>query len=129
MATPGEVVLQFIAMLEKPGGFADAVRAYFTPQTRYLNVGMSDTTGVEEALAFIGGFEMTTGAVSMRADMLTFAESGNTVLTERVDHLCDHQGEIVMSIPLMGAFDVAGDKIIGWRDYFDTAGLAGAAAG
>ncbi len=129
MPTPTETVLDFLALLEKPGGFADAIKAYFTPATRYLNVGMSDTTGIEEALAFVQGFEATTGSSFLRVDMLALAESGNTVLTERIDHLSGADGKVVMSIQLMGIFEVADGKIAGWRDYFDTAGLARAAAG
>ena len=129
MATPGDIVRQFLTMLEQPGGFADAVRAYFTPETRYLNVGMSDTTGIEEALAFIKGFGASTGSTSLKVDMLAFAESGNSVLTERVDHLLGSDGKPVMSLAVMGIFEVEGDKLTGWRDYFDTAGIAGAMAG
>ena len=128
MTSATQTVTDFITMLEKPGGFADGVRAYFTPTTRYLNVGMSDTTGIEQALAFIAGFEASTGATSLRVDMLAIAESGNTVMTERIDHLCDGQGKAVMSLAVMGAFEVEGCKITGWRDYFDTAGLAAGAA-
>lgn len=127
MTSPTQTVTDFLAMLEKPGGFAEGVRAYFTPKTRYLNVGMSDTTGIEETLAFIAGFEMSTGASSLRVDMLAIAESGNMVLTERIDHLCDGDGNAVMSLAVMGAFEVTDGKITGWRDYFDTAGLAAGA--
>jgi limonene-1,2-epoxide hydrolase len=33
-----------------------------------------------------------------------------------------------MSVAVMGIFEVADGKVTGWRDYFDTAGLAGGAA-
>jgi limonene-1,2-epoxide hydrolase len=49
------------------------------------------------------------------------ATVGNTVLTERVDHLVDAAGKTTMSIPLMGIFVVEDGKIAQWRDYFDTA--------
>jgi len=60
----------------------------------------------------------------LKVDMLAIAEQGNTVLTERVDHLHAADGTLVMSVPLAGIFDVEDGKIVGWRDYFDTAGLA-----
>ena len=129
MTSPTRTVIDFLTMLEQPGGFAEGVRAYFTPSTRYLNVGMSDTTGIEETLAFIAGFEASTGATSLRVDMLAIAESGNMVLTERIDHLCDGLGNAVMSLAVMGVFEVADGKLTAWRDYFDTAGLAAGAAG
>ncbi len=128
MTTPTETVMAFLAMLEQPGGFSEGVRAFFTPTTRYLNVGMSDTTGVDETLAFIQGFEASTGAGVLRVDMLAMAEVANKVLTERIDHLCTTDGTVVMSLAVMGTFEVADGKLTGWRDYFDTAGLAGGGA-
>ncbi len=128
MPSPTETVMTFLAMLEEPHGFTKAVRAYFTETTNYLNVGMSDTTGIDQTLAFVQGFETSTGSSSMRADMLAIAEVGNKVLTERIDHLLGPDGKAVMSLAVMGVFEVADGKITGWRDYFDTAGIAAAAA-
>ncbi len=129
MPSPSQTVMAFLAMLEEPHGFPKAVRTFFTETTNYLNVGMSDTTGVEQTLAFVQGFEASTGSSSMRADMLAIAEVGNKVLTERIDHLLGPDGKAVMSLAVMGVFEVADGKITAWRDYFDTAGIAAAAAG
>ena len=129
MATPTEVVLDFLKALEKPGGFPQAIRDFFTDKTRYLNVGMSDTTGIPDTVAFVEGFMGTTTASYMTVDMLALAETGNKVLTERIDNLCNADGEAVLSLPVMGIFEVEGGKITGWRDYFDTAGTAGATGG
>jgi len=126
MPSPTDVAMDLLTRLEHPGGFAEAVRAMFTPTTRYLNVGMSDTTGIDEALAFIHMFEESTRASWMRAEMLAIAETGNTVLTERIDHLHDADGKLVMSLPVAGIFEVADGKITAWRDYFDTAGTLAA---
>jgi limonene-1,2-epoxide hydrolase len=116
--------MAFLAMCEKPGGFSDAVRAFFTPETRYINVGMTDSTGIEEGIAVVQSFESAMGAASLKVDMLALAEKGNTVLTERIDHLLGADGQPAMSLAVMGIFDVEGGKITGWRDYFDTAGTA-----
>jgi limonene-1,2-epoxide hydrolase len=127
MPTPTETVLDFLKALEQPGGFPDAIRAFFMDKTRYLNVGMSDTTGIPDTVAFVEAFMGSTGASHMTVDMLAIAETGNKVLTERIDHLRDAGGKCVLSLPVMGIFEVEGSKITGWRDYFDTAGIAGAA--
>lgn len=129
MPTPTEVVLEFLKALEKPGGFPDAIRAFFTAKSRYLNVGMSDTTGIEDTVAFVTGFIATTRTSYMTVDMLALAESGNKVLTERIDHLRDTQGNAVLSLAVMGIFEVEDGKIAGWRDYFDTAGTAALTGG
>lgn len=124
MSSPTETVMAFLAQCERPGGFADAVRGFFTPATRYINVGLTDSTGIDEGIAVVQGFEATIGAASLRVEMLALSESGNSVLTERIDHLLGSDGKPVMSLAVMGIFEIADGKIAAWRDYFDTAGTA-----
>jgi limonene-1,2-epoxide hydrolase len=123
--TPTETVLAFLAELEKPGGFEEGVRRFFTPETRYINVGLSDTTGIEETNAFVRGFEAQAGISTMVVEMLALAEAGNKVLTERIDKLYAADGTLVMAPAVMGVFEVADGKITGWRDYFDTLKMVG----
>jgi len=129
MSSPNETVEAFLAIWNRPGGFADAVRRYFTSDTHYENVGMSDTRGIDEALSFIQAFESSCGChVSIRVTTLASASNGNTVLNERIDEVLNDKGEVISTIRLMGIFDVADGKITAWRDYFDTAGLAASRA-
>lgn len=125
MPSPAETVDTFLSMWSRPGGFAEAVQLYFTPDTRYINVGMSDTRGIDETLAFIEGFEQVSGPGShIRVETLTSASEGNRVLNERIDEVVAADGRVVASIGVMGIFVVEDGKITEWRDYFDTAGLA-----
>jgi len=101
------------------------VRRFFTPETRYVNVGLSDTTGIEETNAFVRGFEAQAGISTMVVEMLALAEAGNKVLTERIDKLYAVDGTLVMAPAVMGVFEVADGKITGWRDYFDTLKMIG----
>jgi limonene-1,2-epoxide hydrolase len=119
MPTPSETVLQFVSAWTQPGGFAESIRATFTPATVYENVGLSHTTGIDEALAMVEAFEQAYGFTAITVDTLAIAERGNTVFTERVDHMIDANGATITSIRLMGIFEVVGDKIVAWRDYFD----------
>jgi limonene-1,2-epoxide hydrolase len=121
MTSPVATVEAFLARLGEPGGFVTAVRDWFTPATVYENIGMTKTTGIEEAAAFAEQFVTGSGSVAIRVENLAVATVGNTVLTERVDHLVDAAGKTTMSIPLMGIFVVEDGKIAQWRDYFDTA--------
>ena len=121
MSTPTEIVTAFLSAWEKPSGFADALRDYFTAGTVWENVGMSKTTGPEEAMGVFAGFGSDSGMLTMRVDTLAIAATGDKVLTERVDHVLGADGKPVMSIPVMGAFEVKDGKITAWRDYFDTA--------
>ena len=45
------------------------------------------------------------------------AATGNTVMTERTDHL--HMGDHAIVLRVMGVFEVSNGKIAAWRDYFD----------
>jgi limonene-1,2-epoxide hydrolase len=50
-------------------------------------------------------------------EVVNLAVADNVVLTERVDHfLFDGQ---TIDARVMGAFEVTGEKITAWRDYFD----------
>jgi len=123
MSTPTNTVKTFLAMWETPGGFEKSIHAYFTPETVYENVGMTLTTGLDEAVAVFTGFDSGFGIKTMWVENLAIAENGGKVLTERVDHARDAEGKTVLSLRVMGIFDVADGKITAWRDYFDTAGL------
>jgi limonene-1,2-epoxide hydrolase len=50
-------------------------------------------------------------------EVLNLAVTGNVVLTERVDHFI-YDGQAI-DAHVMGAFEITGDKITAWRDYFD----------
>lgn len=124
MATPKEIVTAFLATWDRPGGFAEGVHEYFTPDTTWENVGMSKTTGPEEAAALYAQMGGEAGPPLMRVDNLAVMAEGNKVLTERIDHVLGPDGQPVLSLPVMGAFELENGKITAWRDYFDTAGFA-----
>ena len=124
MSTSVETVKTFLAMWETPGGIEKSLRDYFTVETVYENVGMSIATGADEASAVFSGFSDALGMATMWVENLHVAATGDTVLTERIDHVRDGNGKTLMSIRVMGAFDVKNGKIAAWRDYFDTAGFA-----
>ena len=122
MPTPKETVLEFLAMWSEPGGFAESIRKYFTDATVYENVGMSKTTGIAESVEFAQGFEGQTQGGVLKVENLAVVTEGNLVLTERIDRMIDGAGKEQIAFRVMGIFEVEGDKITGWRDYFDTAG-------
>jgi limonene-1,2-epoxide hydrolase len=115
-----DTVQSFIAAWKAPQGFYKAVGEFFTPNCLYENVGLSKTLGPVEARAFLDEFAKALPFVSIDVDMLSMAATGDTVLTERVDHLKGADGKTLVSIPLMGIFKLHGGKIAEWRDYFDT---------
>lgn len=124
MATPIEIVAAFLAEWDKSmEAMLASYRAYFAPGTIWENVGMSTTTGIDEAVALLGQFEASYGVQTIRVDMVNIAAAGHVVLSERIDRLIAADGHEIMAIRLMGVFEVENGKIVHWRDYFDTAAI------
>jgi limonene-1,2-epoxide hydrolase len=71
--------------------------------------------GSDEVRRTIDGF--LKAMTKCEFEIVNFAVAGNVVLTERVDHIVlVDVGEIAAAG--VGVFEVAGDKIAAWRDYF-----------
>jgi limonene-1,2-epoxide hydrolase len=98
-----------------------SMKKRFTDDTVWENVGISKTTGYAEAKAFMDGFAQMFPIESGEVIVHHAAAHGNIVLTERTDNFLDKDGKQIVSIRLMGVFEMDGPKILGWRDYFDTA--------
>ena len=124
--TSTEIVLSFLDQCGKgKGDLLDAFRTYFTSNTIWENVGLVTTTGVDEALAIINKFEISDGITHFDAETLSIAVDGDRVLTERVDRLLTSKGDTVVTLRVMGIFELANGKIAAWRDYFDPSPLKG----
>jgi len=126
MPTSTEVVQNFLDLCTTgKSGIQEALHRYFTPTSVWENVGLARTTGVEEALGFLADAETSAGITHFDVDMLCIVADGDRVLTERVDRLLTAAGEPVVTVRVMGIFEVADGKIAAWRDYFDPAPLKG----
>ena len=123
--SPIDTVRNFIATWPQPGSFRsiDVLAEYFAPDCVYENIGLSKTIGPAQAFAFFEVFAKQTGFDAIDVEMLAIAANGDTVLTERIDHLRDAGGRRIVTIPLMGVFKIRDGRIVEWRDYFDTAAL------
>ena len=111
--SPIEVVERFCAAWGT--GDLDAIAAFFTDDAVYHNIPVAPVVGPEAIRATIEGFTGGVESIELRLDAI--AASGGTVLTERVDIFRFPNG--VISLPVMGAFEVVDGKIAAWRDYFD----------
>jgi limonene-1,2-epoxide hydrolase len=118
MPTPIETVTAFCAAFSKDHG-KSAVRQWFTPETVWVNEGISVTTGIDEAIAALEAVEKSFGIKDAHFDMLAIAADGNRVLTERLDRFDRADGNQIGAAMVMGIFEVEGDRIVAWRDYFD----------
>ncbi|MDB5699111.1 MAG: hypothetical protein JWN69_1915 [Alphaproteobacteria bacterium] len=101
-----------------------SMRDYLGSDGIWENVGLAVTRGSDEAIGFINGFDAQMPFEYISVEMLHGAVTGNSVLTERIDHLHAADGTILLSIRMMGVLEVEGNRIARWRDYYDTASLS-----
>lgn len=119
---PTQSVIDFCnAASQGREGLRDAIRRWFTSRTVWVNVGLAETTGIEEAIALADQLEQTMGIASIRIEMLAIAAVGDKVLTERIDEMIAGDGSMMHRDPVMGIFEIEAGKIAAWRDYFDSA--------
>jgi limonene-1,2-epoxide hydrolase len=112
--SPIDVVRSFIAAWN--ANDIDRVIAHMHEDVVYHNMPVAPIAGRAAVKAYLdgkGGFDW------IDWKLLAIAASGNKVLTERVDDFS--LGGTVVSLPLMGIFEVDAGKIRAWRDYFDMA--------
>jgi limonene-1,2-epoxide hydrolase len=106
---------------EWSGGDLDAIVAYFTDDATYHNIPVDPVSGKEAIKATIAGFTAGVDKIEFRVHHIvadgSAVEDRTVVLTERTDVFVTAAKTI--ELPVMGTFEVAGDKIAAWRDYFD----------
>ena len=93
----------------------DVIIDYFTDDAVYHNIPVDPVVGKDAIRATIAMF--TTGVQRVEFRVRSIATDGDTVLTERVDAFV--LPAKIIELPVMGTFELRGDKIAAWRDYFD----------
>jgi len=112
--TPTDVVLRFCDLWKT--GDIDAIVGSFTDDAVYHNIPMAPAEGVDAIRATIESFASNPDQ-TIEFRVLHVAAAGDVVLTERVDAFA--LPDRTVELPVMGAFEVRGDRIAAWRDYFD----------
>jgi limonene-1,2-epoxide hydrolase len=118
-ADPESVVRQFFDELGKPGQILAACEAHLADDCVWENTGLPTAAGKSTIMAMMGQFVNGYGMDRLVVDLRAIAVSGNAVLTERVDHMDDKDGQRMLSFPLAGTLEVRNGKITRWSDYFD----------
>lgn len=111
--TPDQIVTAFCEAIAT--GDLDVIVDYFTPDAVYHNIPMAAVQGTDAIRATLQSFMSPETVVEFQVTHQ--AVNGNAVLNERVDIFTT--GDKVISIPVMGVFEVVDGKIAAWRDYFD----------
>ena len=95
--------------------FADAI----TDDCVWANSGFPTANGKEACLATWDAFNAGFGFTGFRVELIALAATEDKVVTERIDHLLNADGEVFNSLPLAGTIELRDGKICAWRDYFD----------
>jgi len=90
---------------------------FFADGAVYHNMPMAPVTGKDAIKGVLDMF--LAPAQSVEFVMLQIADSGDVVLTERLDKFV--LGGKTVELPVAGVFELKDGKITAWRDYFDIA--------
>jgi limonene-1,2-epoxide hydrolase len=118
MESPIELVRRFCAAWTDNMGAAE-LAAFFTEDAVYHNIPQEPVNGREDIANTITSVLRPgpPGIESIDFRVINIAANGPVVMTERVDVF--KLGDKSFELPVMGTFEVSGDKINAWRDYFD----------
>ena len=115
MATDAEkVVTEFCNAWPRKN--IDELLGFFTDDAVYHNIPLEPAKGKAAIKGVINQFLPM--AKSLHFKVLHSAGSGNIVFNERVDIFDLGNGKSIQ-LPVAGVFEVTGNKISAWRDYFD----------
>jgi limonene-1,2-epoxide hydrolase len=113
--TPEETVNEFIRRVVSKD--LDGARELVTDDIEYDNVPMGKNLGADAMLAFLG--PMVDGIDEVEFAVHRQTATGNVIMNERTDRF--RLGQNWLELPVAGIFELTGDKISLWRDYFDIA--------
>ena len=117
MATDAEkVVTEFCNAWPRKN--IDELLGFFTDDAVYHNIPLEPAKGKAAIRGVINQFLPM--AKSLHFKVLHSAGNGNVVMNERVDIFDLGNGKTIQ-LPVAGVFEVTGNKISAWRDYFDMA--------
>ena len=92
----------------------DKLGELMTDDVVWHNIPMAEVKGHDAVMAAITAMQ----PLAVDWEMVSIAENGNKVLTERIDRF-DMPGDKKIDLPVMGTFEITDGKISAWRDYFD----------
>jgi limonene-1,2-epoxide hydrolase len=86
-------------------------------------------TGPRSAVRFMRLARRTLGVETIDVEVLRIAGAGDVVHCERVDRLRRADGSVIVAAPVAGVLTFSGDRVVHWREYFDSAGFVARALG
>jgi limonene-1,2-epoxide hydrolase len=119
MESPIDLVRRFCAAWSTNASTAE-LAAFFADEAVYHNIPFTPISGKDAIADNIDSFIRPgpPGIEAIEFRLVNIAANGPIVMTERTD-VFKVAGRS-FELPVMGAFEIDGDKIQAWRDYFDT---------
>ncbi|MCX2930854.1 nuclear transport factor 2 family protein [Mycobacterium sp. CVI_P3] len=119
------VVQAFLKGMEKPiSQIPEHLRSSMTEDCVWGNSGFPPAVGLEDIAAKHEMSSVVFGEYVLHAEILHIAEGADgVVFTERMDYGRTLAGEEILTVPVVGVFEVRDGKIARWTDYFDPRGL------
>lgn len=108
-----EIVRRFCTAFSRRD--VDELIGFFTPAAVYHNIPLPPATGIDAIREALNMY--VPGSPEIQFEILRMASSGSVVFTERIDRMT-FNGKAVQ-LPVVGVFELDGDRISAWRDYFD----------
>jgi limonene-1,2-epoxide hydrolase len=106
---------------------AAAFYEVFAPDCVWEQRPLGVTTGPDEAVRFLRRAKVAMGLERIDVDIRNITSAKGIVCTERVDHLRQDDGRLIVSAPVAGVLEWRDGRIVAWREYFDSATFVGRA--
>ncbi len=114
-----QIVQAFLGEMGTRKGLISSIENHCADRCSWSNTGLPTADNKAAMIAtmqsFIDGFQLD----RMVVEFVAIAANGNTVLTERIDHLERADGSKILSLPVSGTLEIADGKVVRWSDYFD----------
>jgi limonene-1,2-epoxide hydrolase len=119
MESPIDLVRKFCAAWSN-NATTNELAAFFADEAIYHNIPVAPICGRDAIADNIDSFIRPgpPGIEAIEFRLVNIAANGPIVMTERTD-VFTLSGRS-FELPVMGSFEISGDKIQAWRDYFDT---------
>jgi limonene-1,2-epoxide hydrolase len=97
----------------------DGFQAELAPDCDWDQRPMIRTRSRDRAITFLKLCHHALALEYIDVEMQSIAVIGNTVHTQRIDHLYRSDGSLIASAPVAGVLTYNGDQVEAWKEYFD----------
>lgn len=119
------VVRAFLKGMQSPiSQVPEHLRRSMTTDAEWGNSGFPPCVGIDDIISKHEMSGEVFGDYVLTAEILHIAEGADgVVFTERMDVGRTQAGEEILTVPVVGVFEVRDGKVARWTDYFDPRGL------